>query len=464
MLPGTGTALLPLLVPFLLFADLTFSCCLHIVIRMKALSIALAALVLTGTLLWSQAARSGRGGRGGIGAGDPDHPVMKIGTHLPDFSLPGADGKLHSPKEWAAAKFLMIVFECDHCPESQNYESRIKGLYEDYKGKGVQLVAINPNDPASVRLNELGYTDLEDSLPEMKIRMADRHITWPYLYDGETQVTATKFGVVATPHVFIFDQERNLRFQGQIDDNQRQDLIKTKDARNAIEELLAGKPVTVTDTRVHGCTTKWKSKQIGSQSREAEMTSILAEPVTLDTVDAAGLKKLKANDTGKVQLVVFWSAKCTACADSLHAIETTWRMYRLRTFTLTTVNIDPIASKDAVMAILNKQHASTADGPRFWGKNVQSTLDLAATQTAFGEKWKPGNMFTIAIASDGKVLYQHEGLIVKEGGFPDAMADATPSPELLTMRRSILAKMTDTSGYPGNKAYWEEDYAKIAKK
>ena len=138
-------------------------------------SLAIAALLLTGTLAWSQAPAGGSGrgggrgfsgrGRGGGLQADAEHPVMKIGTHIPDFTLPGADGKMHSLKEWASAKYLMIVFECDHCPESQNYESRIKQLYEDYKGKGVQLVAINPNDPASVRLNELGYTDLEDSLP-----------------------------------------------------------------------------------------------------------------------------------------------------------------------------------------------------------------------------------------------------------------------------------------------------------
>jgi len=397
---------------------------------------------------------------------------MKIGSHIPDFTLPGADGKTHSLKEWASAKFLMIVFECDHCPESQNYESRIKQLYEDYKGKGVQLVAINPNDPASVRLDELGYTDLEDSLPEMKIRLADRHITWPYLYDGETQSTSTKFGVVATPHVFIFDQDRNLRFEGQIDDNQRPDLIKTKDTRAAIDELLAGKPVTVADTRVHGCSTKWKSKQVGSQSRDAEMTKLHTEPVTLDTVDADGLKKLKANDSGKVQVVTFWSSKCTTCADSIHALETTWRMYRLRAFTFVTVNTDPVASKDAVMAVLDKQHASTSNGtrttgnsPQFTSKNLQLSVDLAAAQAAFGEKWKPGVMFTEVIGSDGKVLYKKEGLITKEGSFPiDSLADATPSPDLLSLRRSILGNMPDTSGYPGNKAYWEEDYAKLAKK
>ncbi len=410
---------------------------------MKGLSsriciLTLAALTLTG--IRAQAPTAPRPAAGL--QPDAEHPVMKIGTHIPDFTLPGADGKTHSLKEWANAKFLMIAFECNHCPESQNYESRIKQLYDDYKGKGVQLVAINPNNPASVRLNEEGYTDLEDSLPEMKLRMADRHITWPYLYDGETQSTATKFGVVATPHIFIFDKDRNLRFEGQIDDNQRPDLVKTRDTRNALEELLAGKPVTVTDTRVHGCSTKWLSKAIGSQSREAEMQAIMKEPVKLGTADADALKKLKSNTSGKVQVVTFWSTKCPTCAESFHDLETTWRMYRLRAFTFVSVATDPVADQAAVTSFLEKEHASSP--------NMQSTVDLAAAQAAFGEKWKANSMFTEVIGSDGKVLYRKEGKL--------ALTD------LLALRRSVLANMPDTSGYPGNKAYWQEDYAKMTVK
>ena len=88
-------------------------------------------------------------------------------------------------------------------------------------------------------------------------------------------------------------------------------------------------------------------------------------------------------------------------------------------------------------------------------------MDLNGVQAAFGEKWKPGSMFTEIIGADGKVLYKKEGLIVREGGFPiNSLADATPSPDLLKLRRSILANMPDTSGYPGNKAYWMEDFVK----
>ena len=125
----------------------------------------------------------------------------------------------------------------------------------------------------------------------MKIRAAFRGIEWPYLYDGETQGVSIKFGAVATPHIFIFDKARKLQYQGRIDDNQREELVKTQDARNALDALLAGKPVPVAETNAFGCTTKWMSKATGV---EQEWARIQAEPVTVDMVGAEELKKLRS--------------------------------------------------------------------------------------------------------------------------------------------------------------------------
>src|SRR5664279_3090849 len=94
----------------------------------------------------------------------------------------------------------------------------------------------------------------------MKIRAAYKHLDYPYLYDGETQATARAYGPQATPHVFVFDEKRNLRFEGRIDNSQRESLVKTQDTRNAIDAVLAGKPVPVDHTGVFGCSTKWKAK------------------------------------------------------------------------------------------------------------------------------------------------------------------------------------------------------------
>jgi DNA-binding ferritin-like protein (Dps family) len=152
-----------------------------------------------------------------------------------------------------------VIFTCNHC-DAQAYEDRIIKLHADYKDKGVALVAISPNDPLAVRLDELGYTDVSDSFEEMQQRAKDRGFQFPYLYDGETQKTSLAYGVLATPQVFLFDQVRKLRYVGRIDDSDVK-TVTSHDARNAIEALLAGKPVPMENTRTFGCSTKWSDKR-----------------------------------------------------------------------------------------------------------------------------------------------------------------------------------------------------------
>ena len=366
-----------------------------------------------------------------------EHPILAIGSPAPDFALPGVDGKVHKLNDYASPKILAIVFECNHCPVSQLYESRIEKLYRDYRNKGVAFVAINPNNPKSIRLNELGYTDVTDSLEEMKIRTAFRRIEWPYLYDGETQGVSIKFGVVATPHIYLFDQSRKLQYEGRIDDNQREELVKTQDARNALEAMLAGKPVPVTDTNAFGCTTKWMSKATGV---EEEWAKIQAEPVTVDMVGAEELKKLRSNADKKVLLVNFWSTNCATCASQFLDLETTYRMYRLRAFDFVTVATDAPDQASAVLAFLKKQYASSP--------NKQfASADVAGLQAAWGAKWKPGTSFTMVIGPNGNVLYQKEGKV-----------------DILDLRRTILANMPDTKSYIGQQAYWQAAVADKSKK
>ncbi len=403
-------------------------------------ALAICAVFVTATIAFAWPQAQPAGGTQGRGRGiqpNLEHPILPIGSPVPDFSLPGIDGKVHKLSEYTKTKFLAIVFECNHCPMSQLYESRVDRLYREYRGKGVTFVAINPNNPKSIRLNEQGYTDVNDSLEEMKIRAKFRGRDWPYLYDGETQAVAIKFGVVATPHIYLFDQDRKLQYQGRIDDNQREDLVKSHDARNALEALLAGRPVPVAQTGAFGCTTKWMSKASGV---EEEWAKIQNEPVTLDLVGVDDIKKLRANGTGKVLLVNFWSTGCRDCVSQLHDLETTYRMYRLRSFDFVTVSTDPPGDYEAVLAFLKKQYASSP--------NKQfAVADPNALQAAWGAKWKPGSPFTMVIAPDGKVLFQKEGKL-----------------DILEMRRAILANMPDTKAYFGQQAYWQKAVAEKGKK
>ena len=357
---------------------------------------------------------------------EDQHPTLALGSAAPDFSLPGIDGKTHTLNEYSGAPVLAIVFTCNHCPTAQLYESRIKKLADDYRGRGVTLVAIEPNDPEAVWLSELGYTDVSDSFEEMKIRAAYRHFNFPYLYDGETQSVSRAYGPKATPHVFVFDAERKLRYEGRVDNSQRESLVKTQDARNAIDALLAHQPVKMPHTGVFGCSTKWKSKHEG---RVAELAKIEAEPVKLEDATAEVLKKLRSNPTDKVLLINFWATWCGPCMKELPDLETTYRMFRGRDFDLVTVSTNLPDERAGAMKALQKQHASS--------RNYQfASDDTYAMQAAFDAKWESGVPYTVVIAPGGKQLYAKSGEV-----------------DILELRRLILGNLPDPD-YKGHRAYW----------
>jgi thiol-disulfide isomerase/thioredoxin len=359
-------------------------------------------------------------------ADDTAHPTLAIGSPAPAFSLPGIDGKTHTLAEYASSKVLAIIFTCNHCPTAQLYETRIKQLVTDYRDKGVAFVAIEPNDPEAVRLDEQGWTDVSDGFEEMKIRAAYRHFNFPYLYDGATQEVSNAYGPKATPHVFLFDAQRKLRFEGRIDNNQREPLVTTRDTRAALDAMLADRPVAVNHTGVFGCSTKWKSK---SASRQEQIRKMEAEPVKIEPVTAEALKKLRANPTGKLLLVNFWATWCGPCTAEFPDLLTTWRMYRNRDFDYVAVSTNMPDEQAGVEKFLNKQHASSRN-------LIFASTDTYAMQAAFDAKWESGVPYTVLLAPDGKVVYEHTGEL-----------------DILELRRVILAHLPD-SDYQGHRAYW----------
>jgi len=174
---------------------------------------------------------------------------LKISSAAPNFNLPGVDGKKYSLDSFKAKQALIVMFSCNHCPYVQAYEERMKQIQDEYKNKGVVVVAINANE-------DKGYP--EDSFENMKKRAGEQKFNFLYLRD-EDQSVARAYDATHTPEIFLFDEERKLAFHGKIDDNwQEPDKVQNHYLRNALDELLAGKEISVPETFTIGCTIKWK--------------------------------------------------------------------------------------------------------------------------------------------------------------------------------------------------------------
>jgi thiol-disulfide isomerase/thioredoxin len=334
-------------------------------------------------------------------AGAAEGPTtLAIGAAAPDFDLPGVDGKRHTLASFARARVLVLVFTANHCPTAQAYEERIGRLHADFRDRGVQIVLVSPNDPLALRLDEQGYSDLGDSLEDMKARAKDRGWTFPYLYDGETQATSRAYGPVATPHVFVFDAERKLRFVGRVDDNENPARATSSDARNAIEAVLAGRPVPVKTTKVSGCSIKWSDKR-GWVKRGLEEWA--REPVGLETIDEAGIRALARNEGGKkLRLLNVWATWCGPCKVEFPDLVAIHRIYRGREFEVATVNADDAAKREAALAFLKEQQASTRNFAFEKG-------DPYALIEAVDPGWQGALPHTIVVAPGGEVVYRSEG-------------------------------------------------------
>ena len=203
-----------------------------------------------------------------------------------------------------------------------------------------------------------------------------------------------------TPHVYLFDEARKLRFQGRIDNSEREDLARQHDTRDALDALLAGREPEVKTTRVFGCSIKWKDK---IPDNERWMEKVAREPVALEKIAAAGLKALRANaGTGKVRLINFWATWCGPCVSEFSELLEQNLRFRHRSFELVTVAAQFPDEEAMVLRFLQDKHAST--------KNyIFGDTDKYALIEAFDKDWNAELPYTLLIDEKGNVLYKESG-------------------------------------------------------
>jgi peroxiredoxin len=174
----------------------------------------------------------------------------ELGSGIIDFSLKGVDDKNYSVSDFKEKKILVIIFMCNHCPYVKGVIDRFVKFQEAYASKSVQLIGINSNDTVE-------YPD--DSFENMKVFYEERRMNFPYLLD-ETQQTAGNYDAVCTPDIYVYDENRVLRYRGRFDDNwQDESTVTSNDLENAVNALLQGQEISFKQVPSMGCSIKWKN-------------------------------------------------------------------------------------------------------------------------------------------------------------------------------------------------------------
>ena len=331
-----------------------------------------------------------------------DHKTLEIGSPAPDFKLMGVDDRTYSLASFRDASVLVVIFTCNHCPTAQCYEDRIIKMTAEYANKNVAVVAIMPNDPQSLRLDELDFSDLGDSFAEMKIRAKEKKFNFPYLYDGDTEAVSRAYGPIATPHVFVFDKERKLRYEGRIDDTESP--FKTPgetDAQNAIDALLSNREVEVKTTKVFGCSVKWSDKKDLVQK---SLQAWAKEPVHLTTIQKDGLDSITQNRSAKLFLLYLWSTDSNISMQQFNEFVTINRMYRDRDFEFISICMDGTGEREKILRFLETQQASN--------KNVLVSMDEKSELIkTLNSKWRGALPYTLLIEPGGKIVFTEEGTV-----------------------------------------------------
>lgn len=348
-------------------------------------------------------------------ADDRIPPVLDIGKKGPDFSLKDFDGKQYAMKDFADSKILVLIFTANHCPDARSAAPRMAQLHARYADKGVAFVAIACNDPKAVRPDELGYCAHGDSYEEMKPFAVENGWKFPYLWDGDTQKITRAYGAQATPHVFMLDDKRILRYSGRIDDYKRKfgPLQDDSYVVKALDAMLAGKEVETKTTRAFGCSTKWSFKR-EFVAKDQQKWEALEE--TLDVLEATSVKELAANKSSKLRIVNFWSTTCGPCVAEFPALVDTYRRFQNRPVDLITISLDPIEDQDKVLKFLTKQHCAMsprsarmviAEGRSSNNYIYKGNPDQLAE--AFDPKWGGALPLTLLVEPGGKIVWRHQG-------------------------------------------------------
>ena len=327
--------------------------------------------------------------------------TLPIGATAPDFTLPDIDGNMVSLSDFDGSDVLVILFTCAHCPTAQAYEDRIIAFTDSYQDKSVQMVAIMPNSSQGLLLEELGYSDLGDTFEEMKIRAEDKGYNFPFLYDGDDHAVSLQYGPVATPHVYVFDKERALRYRGNIDQKEKPGTGNSENLIAAVEALLTGQDVATPETKSFGCSIKWAWKNEYAKKVNKEWNE---KDVTLEPLSAEGIDTLMDNNSDKLRLVNIWATWCGPCIIEYPDFVDIQRMYGARSFEFVSLSADKPEKADDAQAFLKKSHSALRN-------YIYAEDDKYKLIENVDPDWNGALPYTVLIEPGGNVAFRHQGAV-----------------------------------------------------
>ena len=327
--------------------------------------------------------------------------TLAIGSPAPDFKLPGVDGKTYSLADFAQSKVLFIIFTCNHCPTAQAYEGRIARLCSDYREKGVAVVAISPNNPRAVRLDELGFTDLGDSFEEMKIRAKDHDFALSLSLRRRNPVRRSclrrdrnppGFHLRRRPQAPLHRPVRRWR-------SEARQVPRRQERRRCPARRYRSRGKDHPRARLLDQVGRERSRR--SQSRSTAGTP---SPSRSTPIDLAGVARLAKNDTKKLRLINLWATWCGPCVAELPELVTMNRMYRGRNFELVTISLDDLAET-------GRRPASAQGKPCRRIQLILNVDDRDKFAEALDQEWPGPVPYTLLVAPGGKILYRKTGAI-----------------------------------------------------
>ncbi|MFN7948650.1 MAG: redoxin domain-containing protein [Blastocatellia bacterium] len=322
-----------------------------------------------------------------ISAADAQSSGLSIGQAAPDFALKDVQGKTHALKDYRG-KTVIVGFFSTRCPIVNAYHERIRALTRDYSGRDVVLLGVYPNS--------------NEPLSAIKARAAEQKFTFPVLKD-EGSATADLYHAQSTPEMFVIDRAGTLRYHGRIDNSPELPRVKRHDLRAALDELLAGQPVSVTETRAFGCQIK-RGKAVAPVKAAAPVNS--AQVVSL--LKPADFARLREQLRGQVLVVNFWATWCGPCVAEFPEFVRIDEKYRARGVKVISISADETAElQSKVVPFIKKQNAK-------FDVYVQDVDEPEDMIKQFSREWSGALPATFVFDKQGRLTQSFLGIIDRE--------------------------------------------------